>query len=240
MPGKVFCHRGMDVRITSHARARRVTLRVKPPGVVHLVAPVGLKRVDIPAILERHREWLLKGLEAVREQQAVLEAAAPPSQVSLQASGESWNVRYVQSTGTRRIRTHNRERELLIGLDAHGEWREPLRRWLMSQARRQLGARLEALAEDFGFSYRRLSIRGQKTRWGSCSASGTISLNYRLLFLPPAWVRYLLIHELCHTREMNHSAAFWALVERCEPDYRHYDKALRRAAEHLPAWLLGL
>lgn len=232
---------GMDVRIKSHAQARRVTLRVKPPGIVHLVAPTGFNRADIPQLLERHRDWLAQGLEKVRAQQTALLNETPPEQIELQALGQRWHIHYTQrAPGARCIKPLRGSRQLEIGLAAEQEWRSVLRRWLMSQARQQLEPWLSSLADEHGFEYRRVSIRGQRTRWGSCSANGTISLNYRLLFLPPAWVRYLLIHELCHTREMNHSRAFWSLVESCEPNYRRYDRALKSAAEHLPDWLQGI
>jgi predicted metal-dependent hydrolase len=81
------------------------------------------------------------------------------------------------------------------------------------------------------------SIRGQKTRWGSCSSRQTISVNCKLLFLPSELVRYVLIHELCHTVHLNHSAAFWALVAQKEPDYQQLDAGLRDARYHVPLWL---
>ena len=86
-----------------------------------------------------------------------------------------------------------------------------------------LSARLEELNQYYNFPYKRVSIRNQKTRWGSCSRTGTISLSYRLLFLSPELQDYVLVHELCHVAEMNHSARFWGLVGKVIPNY----KALR-------------
>jgi predicted metal-dependent hydrolase len=86
-------------------------------------------------------------------------------------------------------------------------------------------------------SFSRIQIRRQRTRWGSCSATGTISLNVCLMFLDPAVVRYLYVHELCHTRHMNHSPRFWALVEHHEPDSRRLDRQLLRGWQAVPAWM---
>ena len=114
-----------------------------------------------------------------------------------------------------------------------------LRSWLADLAHQHLGIDLAKVAEEGGFRYARAQIRRQRTRWGSCSASGTISLNVCLLFLRPQVVRYLLVHELCHTRHMNHSAKFWALVASFEPDYRALDQELLRGWQSVPGWMFS-
>ena len=82
-----------------------------------------------------------------------------------------------------------------------------------------------------------MQVRLQRTRWGSCSSRGRISLNLALVFQPPAVLRYLLVHELAHTRHMNHSRAFWAAVAACEPDYRRLDALLCKGWHNVPDWL---
>ena len=109
--------------------------------------------------------------------------------------------------------------------------------WPAQSGAEHFEPRLRALSAATGNSFERMHVRGQKTCWGSHSSSGTISLNYCLLFLKPALVRYLMIHELCHATHMNHSRRFWALVEKHEPDYRRLDRALSEAWRQIPAWL---
>ena len=92
-----------------------------------------------------------------------------------------------------------------------------LRRWLVAQAREEFSARLEQISNTTGLEWNGLSIRGQKTRWGSCSAKGNISLNFKMLFLPANLVDHVLLHELVHTRELNHSQRFWALMKKYDP-----------------------
>lgn len=79
----------------------------------------------------------------------------------------------------------------------------------------------------YGWDYGRISIRNQKTRWGSCSRKGNLNFNYKLAFLPDKLGDYIVVHELCHLREMNHSQKFWTLVARAVPDYRNVRKKLK-------------
>ena len=108
--------------------------------------------------------------------------------------------------------------------------------WLQQQAKQILSPWLQELAERLGLICTGVTVRAQKTRWGSCSSNGRINLNRNLLFLSPTLVEYLLVHELCHLREPNHSPRYWQQVEKALPDYRQRDRALRGAVEQVPLW----
>jgi len=95
-------------------------------------------------------------------------------------------------------------------------------------ASEQLIPRLRELAAQHGLTVGPVSIRNQRSRWGSCSQNGAISLNYRLVLMPPAVADYVLIHELMHLQQQNHGPRFWRLVERACPDYRESERWLRR------------
>jgi predicted metal-dependent hydrolase len=96
-----------------------------------------------------------------------------------------------------------------------------------AQALQLIEERLEYFKHIYPAQWKRVSIRNQKTRWGSCSRAGNLSFNYRLLLLPPHLRDYIIVHELCHLVEMNHSQHFWALVARTFPDYKNLRKELR-------------
>jgi predicted metal-dependent hydrolase len=93
------------------------------------------------------------------------------------------------------------------------------------------------VSQEIALPFEQVTVRGQKTLWASCSAKTNISLNYKLLFLPPELVRYVFIHELCHTIHLNHSRRFWALVAEKEPRYKQLDAELNKGWIYIPAWL---
>ncbi len=111
-----------------------------------------------------------------------------------------------------------------------------LRRWLSRQARASLVLWLDELSAQACLPYGTISVRGQKTRWASCTSRGNINLNYRLLFLSPDVVRYILNHELCHTVHLNHSRGFWSMLASLEPDYSVFNSQAKRGMEEVPEW----
>lgn len=115
--------------------------------------------------------------------------------------------------------------------------RDALKRWLSRTAKDHFATQLGELSQLTGLEYKRLQVRSQKTCWGSHSSSGTISLNFCALFLPPDLVRYLLLHELCHGRHMNHSRRFWSLLEQFAPGCRALDRRLGESWRDIPGWL---
>ncbi|KPQ33912.1 MAG: putative metal-dependent hydrolase [Phormidesmis priestleyi Ana] len=112
-----------------------------------------------------------------------------------------------------------------------------LKKWLAHRAHKDLTPWLRQLGFELDLPCRRISIRGQKTRWASCSSQKDISLNYKLLFLPRPLVHYVLVHELCHTVHMNHSHQFWALVAEKLPDYKRWDSILKTGWRYVPRWV---
>jgi predicted metal-dependent hydrolase len=106
-------------------------------------------------------------------------------------------------------------------------------------ARAQVTEVAEREARALGVSYSRIAIRDQRTRWGSCSTRGTLSFNWRLVLAPAAVLEYVVVHELCHLREPNHSPRFWALVERARPGFAAERAWLRRHGWELQAFVLS-
>jgi predicted metal-dependent hydrolase len=213
-------------------RARRLTARVHVGGRVEIVVPVGVNAHAVRDFVQRFTPWINRKVAAMRCYVAPVEAIPPT--VDFAFTGELLSVEW-QRAATRKLQQHG-ERVVVQAPD-ESTARGLLQAWLKAAAEERLTPRLLQLAGELKYSVSRVSIRCQRTRWGSCSTRGTVSLNCSLVFLRPEIVRYLFIHELAHTKHMNHSANFWRLVERLEPDYRRLDRELLSGWRTVPAWV---
>ena len=219
-------------------RARRLSVRVYPGGRVEIVVPPGASAAVVQRFVGVHREWIEERVTDLSTVAGVT-VETRPTQVELAALGRTYAVNYVPRSGrTTQAIAHDHELNV-VGSDDEPAIAEALRNWLFDLAEYELGRVLAATAALGGFEYRRLQVRLQRTRWGSCSASGTISLNVCVLFQSPDVMRYLLVHELSHTRHMNHSRKFWSLVESLEPDYQRLDRELLRGWQRVPGWMFN-
>ena len=161
-----------------------------------------------------------------------------PEEICLPALEERFIVRY-RKTGGNSVQARSNGSSMLTvssRVEDRKEVIQGLRRWLARQARLSLVPWLDELSAQAGLPYGAVSVRGQRTRWASCSSRGNINLNYRLLFLSPEVVRYILNHELCHTVHLNHSRRFWTMLESIEPEFRKLNEIAKRGMEDVPEW----
>ena len=226
---------GFSVRESS--RARRLSIKVFPRGRVEVVVPKRTRASDVQRFVEAHREWIRKTRAAFAAEHPH-EPFALPVRIDLPGIERRVCVRYEQGDGSS-VRYRLRGDTLVLSGATQDEMLcvNALKRWLLALAKKEYEPRLRSLSALTGNGYRKVHVRGQRTCWGSHSSSGTISLNYCLMFLDPAHLRYVLIHELCHARHMNHSRRFWSLVGRFEPRYRQLDKDLNDGWKRIPAWV---
>ena len=231
----------VSYRVRENRRAKRIILRVTAAHGLEVVIPSAAARRQIPDIIAENRSWIENALKRLCEEQLVArqEIRTPPTVISLPAVAETWEVIQENVSGARtQLRERPSHQLHLRGDLQEARWQESLRRWLIIRAEKVFSVWLKQVSDRTELTYRRLTIRLQKTRWGSCSRSGNISLNARLLFVSPEMAEYVLLHELCHTKELNHSSRFWRLVERFEPNWRKLDRALTEASRTLPRWAL--
>ncbi|MGH8299584.1 MAG: M48 family metallopeptidase [Steroidobacteraceae bacterium] len=220
-------------------RARRLTVRVFHTGRVEVVVPSRTSPRAVERFLERHRPWIERKRDEARRR-AGPPVPFPPPQVALPACAEVWRIHLAGGSGRARIASSVAGLLAIVGDPGKGQSvRQALRRWLTDRAHAVLAPLLAQCAGELGFRYERVLIRRQRTRWGSCSTRGTISLNCCLLFQRPAVVRYLMIHELAHTQHMNHSRRFWHCVAHHCPEYRSLDRELLDGWRRVPDWVFG-
>jgi predicted metal-dependent hydrolase len=234
---------GDGLRVRVSGRARRLSLRVYPDARVEVVVPPRAQARAIERFVAAHREWIdSKRAQALRNRP--VPQAFPPGELVLQATGETFRVELAGGAGRLRLTEGSRAAGAdptlrITGTAEARSLRQALRRWLMTAARERLEPRVAALAATTGVRYARLSIRRQRSRWGSCSARGTISLNCCLLFQPADVVDYLIVHELMHVKHMNHSPRFWQAVERHCAGWRELDRDLLQGWRHVPRWVFS-
>ena len=224
-----------DYQVRISPRARRVRIRVSPLGEVEVVIPRGFDPAAVPGVLAERQGWLQRTRERMAQRARIRPEThgLQPKRVELKAIEETWEVEYAADL-SRKLLESRPVRRLTLAADSPAPH---LRDWLHRRARETLPDWLRQTAAELGFQCNRISVRGQKTRWGSCSARHNISLNRNLLLLPAPTVRYLFIHELCHTRHLNHSAQFWQEVAHHAPDFKTHERQLREAAQALPLWV---
>jgi predicted metal-dependent hydrolase len=211
---------------------------------LEVVVPRDFDQRRIPKLVESKREWIERNRQRFEAGRRRLESDPPPlpGRIVFPAVDEEWLVEYrpqLGGEGSRILARSTKGYRLVVGGDPadYEACREALLRWLTRRAREVLVARLAWLAREHDMTYQRVSIRQQQSRWGSCSRRGSISLNAKLLFMPLEALDYVLLHELCHTSELNHSPRFWALVDKHDPEYRAHKKLVKAAAKTMPTWL---
>lgn len=234
-------------------RARRTFLQIKPHQGLEIVVPYKRKTLNIQKILNDQRSWIEKMLRRWTELFKPAESAAlsmPPLErphtLECPAIAENWKIIYHPTPNTQGIRlsviaSSDSASEKHLILKGNTEnlalCQQKIIRWLMQQAQNHLGGYLEELSIRTGLSYQRASIRKQTTLWGSCNSKKNISLNYKLLFFPKTLAHHVLLHELCHTKYLNHSTRFWQYLEKLDADYHANKQALKTADRYIPAWI---
>ncbi|MGI8944749.1 MAG: M48 family metallopeptidase [Thermoleophilaceae bacterium] len=224
-----------EVTIRRSARARRVRIQVSAAAGVEVVVPDGLALGEVEPFVASKRGWIERTLRRMR----AAEAERPPPELrdggGIPYLGETLALGV--SVQPRRARPHvardGQTLHVAVGESGPGPLRDALERWYRRRARAEVMPRLDDAVARAGSSYTRLQIRGQRTRWASCSATATMSFNWRLLLAPAEVLDYVVEHEVAHLEVHDHSQRFWSLLaDRC-PAYREHEAWLRRYGQSL-------
>jgi predicted metal-dependent hydrolase len=211
----------IDYRVRKSQRARRARIVVDGGGV-EVVVPRGFALRQVEPFVEEKRPWIERTLRRLRAS----EAEQPPARIE-----DGGEVPYLGERLALRLRDGRarvtRRGDVLDVSAPGGTARDVLESWYRRRARAEVSTRLDAAVARAGTSYRSLQIRGQRTRWASCSSGGGMSFNWKLLLAPAAILDYVVEHEVAHLEVQDHSPRFWALLEERCPDWREHEGWLR-------------
>lgn len=214
-------------KLVKSRRAKYIRIKISTVGELSVVLPRGISEKHAHVFLHKKSPWVSKTIANI----PVVENEKFPEYLDLKLLNQKWKIKYIKTD----INNDNQLKEISEDcLEISGsleDWddvKKRLNQWCKIKAKVIFKSMIEALAEEHGFHFNRLTIRSQKTRWGSCSINKNISLNSKLLFMPINVAKYVMVHELCHTIEMNHSSRFWQLVEDCDEGYKNNRRQLKR------------
>ena len=221
----LLSHASIPVNIVRRQNQKHVRIRVSADGTVTLSAPRQVSMRYIREVLRRKEEWINSKL---REHSGAFRRIDPRKQVFLE--GQAYRV-IVQQSSEQGGRLRCRHDETVVELQApqpqSNEVEYLIAQWLKDEAHRRLKPLARRISDEVGIPFGKIFLRNQKSRWGSSSSAGNISLNWRVVMLPPPLQRYLIVHELAHQNEMNHSHRYWSLVKKLCPDYPELEKELK-------------
>lgn len=224
-----------DYKIKKHRRAKSVKLRTSKQHGLEITIPYRFNQREIPDILEKHKTWIIAQL--IESQQQLASANVLPEQIIFHANLQTWQIFYIPCNTRLKLLERPNKELALYGKQEIDNIKKLLTHWVRQQAHKFLLAQLESLSQQLQIPYQKIYVRNQQTRWGSCTSKATISLNYKLIFLPQHLVKHILIHELCHIRHLNHSARFWKLVAKYDVDWKKNAHEIKKADHYIPAWI---
>jgi len=217
-------------------RARHIKIKINGLGKIEVVAPQGVGSGDIHHFVQSNTDWIVKTIDKLKDDRINHPDLGfqPPQTIALLSLSKNFSISYLSVVKKAQIKEYNHE--LLVYTSSDDESVNLLRSWIQKKAKQILIPWLNEVSSMHQIEFNKVSIRGQKTRWGSCSSKKNINLNRNLLFVQPELVNYLMVHELSHIIQPNHSSQFWSQVARCEPNYRNLDRQLSQSHKIVPLW----
>ena len=220
-------------------RAKYIRLEVRAETGLTVVIPKSYKLAQLPGLLRRKRQWILGKLAKYSQVKLLSAEKEAKSGDTVPYLGRDLEV--VKQQDHRKADSIKLERKRLVVTlkSANSRLNLVLEWWYRQQAEKLITKRADELCARLGVTYGRLSIRGAKTRWGSCSHKGNLNFNWKLMLVPKPVIDYVIIHELAHLKEMNHSKKFWNLVGEHCPQWRTHRRWLKDHQAELAARLFS-
>jgi predicted metal-dependent hydrolase len=225
--------------IRESLKAKRVILKISVHNGLEVVIPRGFSKKSIPQIINDRKDWIERAFKKIEQKRSIpTNPRELPTVIYFQSIDRSFEVEYLTNLENPLELSQVNDSLIKISGDSSNieDCQDLLKRWVQHQGRRHLTPWLRSLSDEIELRFKQVQIRGQRSRWGSYSSRGTVSLNYNLLFLRPGLVRYLMIHELCHSMHLNHSERFYALLAEYEPGYKELRGEMREGWNSVPWW----
>jgi hypothetical protein len=203
-------------------KARHARLEIRAETGLTVIVPKGYPRSLVPGIIEDKKRWVTAKIELFRR----AKQDYSPDGHSVRYLGRELKVKASIGDCSRDEATL-KGNELVLSLTNASDKRQTIENWLKTQAESVTREIADRYSSKIGVGYHSLRIRSARTRWGSCSPRGTLSFNWKLVMAPQPVIEYVVVHELCHLKELNHSKSFWKLVESHCPDWSARRKWLR-------------
>ncbi len=232
MKSDIIIHRDIKIEFRRSCRAKKLRLQVDSLGHFTLVVPERISDKLAQSFISQNNLWIEKQLSKVKK----IPMFTYKSGDAFYYFGEKIEL-VVRPCIKKRPTIKIREDKMMISLFADVKQsegkrmiRKTIEKFYRQKAEEVIHDRLQYFNEFYDFTYYKVTLRNQKTRWGSCSSKGNLNFNWRLIMAPIEVIDYVVVHELCHLKEMNHSHLFWAEVEKAIPDHKKWRKWLRENA----------
>ncbi|AQS60631.1 M48 family metallopeptidase [Desulforamulus ferrireducens] len=214
-------------------RAKNVRLTINSPEMLEVVVPMRYPQDQLEALLKTKQNWILEKLNWFSQRLEQKPKNNPEETPTVLFLGKGYRLVKVLQPGSPQVELVGDKMIVMFPQQKQVKIHDILVGWLRCQARRVINQRLQQYSKLLNVQYNQVFIKDQKTRWGSCSSGGNLNFNYRLVMAPLTVIDYLVVHELAHLREMNHSKQYWQLVESVCPDYRLHRQWLKEHGDEL-------
>jgi predicted metal-dependent hydrolase len=220
--------------VQTHPRAKNLKIKITADGKVVVVKPKhGWFFKSVDQFVEEHQDWIQKNLDKMKQQRQLL-AHKPENELLIFGKKYTKRVDY-DLQAKAKIGVHLSGETVFINPVSNTKTSvdTTLQNFLKNTAEKYIVPRTHQLGKKMSISFGNITLRSQKTRWGSCSSEGNLNFNWRLVHSPPPVIDYVIIHELAHRKEMNHSARFWEVVRKYDPEYLKHQGWLKRQGMNL-------
>lgn len=232
MPHIIYNKQRIDYKISKKGK-KMMTIRLNKKGEVVVTAPPFVEDKYIEMFVEKGAKLILEKLKEFEKSKRDEKKDELKTGRKLLFLGSELTLRVIVDD-VDKIKAFKKDCELIVVIpsfldkvERQQHVKDIIIKWYKEQAKKIFKIRLDYYSQKYGFEYKKMSVKEQRTRWGSCSTRGNINLNWRLLFAPLDVIDHVIIHELCHLKHHNHSKAFWREIESIQPDYEGKKKWLK-------------